>query len=702
MLYPVDVNSALLSLSLALEQLTNVAQKGGPAIAKLGDDILGTYGNPTLRNKVDFSNPAGSYFIRGFTDTRGPHGKIGGSRICWLKVPAYDDSVLVNLNHEVPKGKLFQHDNSFLIEPGVLSYVAPYPLNPKNALPAGLFCWKDAWDGLKQTLGDPYKGLCIGLVPSDVDLYAWDNNLKSYVKNGKGKYVPASNRHPNDQAVRAWIYQDIVDRNQAFEYVMGMTEAEFRTKLGLSKKLDERTGVAFRDIRRAHAESERRKLDGAEIITNDEVEKAIKAFNGLRTQLPQLLRDIWQEIPDFTTSWVYQLRTKFVNATLPQQKGKLFIMTQDALGSHEAYKLDVRYLQSHYKNAVFQIASTFACMEGGVKRFNCPLNDMNISPVQGENAVLGAMVGAIVRRYFIQPKDRNLLQLVKDVFIGAKQSSSPKIKGIIRTQKYDELVDGIKSLGGSKLEEKNLQAVLNMGLSGMIGVGIHTGLPVTSGSWGEHDIQIPRSDGQFPERSVPAFDKRMHKIHRVHHIYTSAVDIEHVDTNENEELSQSNSAIPKIALRAAYEGTILGAHSILFSTIGKSYSTSSTLKEFLREDRDDVPRVFLTLVGTGAFGNKVEWVVDILEQLQALIYQSGLQICLVVYGGLKNELMTRLVELSKNINNASNVARVSEKAQKQQEPLWIWNQDNELNRMIKSDKFRFSQSSMVGYIMDQS
>lgn len=648
MMYPVvDVNGALLSLSLALEQLASVAQKGGPAMAHVADDIWGTYGQASASDSVHFFDirTSGTKKLLPFIS--------GTSRICWLSVPAYKDSVLVSLNHKAPTGYLFKNDGTFLIEPGVIAYIDPYTFKP---LDPGLFCWRNAWNELRQGFGKPYKdkGECIGTTPNDIQ------------GSDPARYASISaNRHPNDKAVRKWIYHDIVDRNQAFEYVMGMTEKEFREKLGVEQHLT--------------------------------VSTAKGGFGKLYINLPDRVKRLFPGSIDFnfaqTNSFTsYPVRLLRYNyphfPKKPTIPGRLFLIKKSEFDKQKkGYVVDIRYLQSHFPGAVFQIASTFSCMEGGVQFYKNYLNEMNDKAVQGENAVLGTISGAIVRRYFVEPAQRNLLDKLKSIFEGTERNWRPSITGMRGNKSYKYLIDNTTYDDLDKIMDKS--QALYLALSGAVQVGVHTNIFVTSGSWGEHDIQLPRSDAPG-KRTVPAFDRFIDDPRRVHHVYTSAVNID-ADKFKKKPgvlkfLRQYDDAIPKMALRATYEGTLLASWN-LFKEMSKPSVAIKDLADFLNEDPilAKRPRVFLTLVGAGAFKNEPEWIVTILEQLQALIYHSGLQIGLVLWDEDKKvrNVIGTLEKLAERIEGG-NVELLSEHAAKAGEKLWLFNADGSFRSPVTS------------------
>jgi hypothetical protein len=233
--------------------------------------------------------------------------------------------------------------------------------------------------------------------------------------------------------------------------------------------------------------------------------------------------------------------------------------------------------------------------------------------------------------------------------------------------------------------------VFGLAFSGAIRVGVHKNLPVTSGSWGKHDIFIPLAQEPFdgPQaRRVPAFNKNMEPPHYVNHIYTAAISI-NPDMLKNAHtrtlFEQEAFAMPKAALRAAYEGTILAARELLLPGGISKERPLENVSDFLQAKKKQ-SRLFLTLVGGGeSTANDPEWIVTILEQLQALIYASGLQICLVLWDDAKMApLLERLEAISRRIQGG-NIVELSQAAEKAGELLWLFDNGGKLTPRVDKD-----------------
>lgn len=677
MTYVFTVVSSLLVLLLVLPQAAADKRTKSFTVAAtpaaVVDVIWGTQGEATNSKKVVLEE---AHYVNGiaYPMIKGAILGKGGSSVCWLHVPDAKDWVLVNLNHAMPQGALLD-DKKCVIEPGVVSYVNCYPLNPRYTLPAGLFFWYKDWEDLGEpTLGAPGT-FRVRQYPGK-DPYLWDDKDNVYVNQVTNEpYKPVDNRHPNDRAVRRWMYHDSVDLNKIFESTMCITEENFRKKLN-AMSLSDSPG-------------------GAPTKTSAGFDTLIKKFNAVLKDLPEHAKKLFPLgfEKNFKAESVGELRSMYrASREVPAVKksGKLFILKKSELDKdRKGYKADIRYLQAHFPGAVFQVVSTFGSTEKGASNYNDDLDKMSENPTQGDNAVMGTISGAIARRYSVKPEDRNLLYGLRDVFVGTDNPWSPHISSIVNNMSYSELVKGT-AVGEGTGKITNNQA-LELAFSGAVRLGVHKNLFVTSGSWGKHDILIPLDNALFygpGSRRVPAFNKRIDDPRVVHHIYTSAVNINpdllKKDAQSLTLFQEDQFAIPKIMLRAVYEGTILAARALLPYAANPKKLMAHDLSDFLQEKKM-LPRLFITLVGSGSFANEPEWIVTILEQLQALIYDSGLQICLVLWDDPKiAPLLERLEALSKRIQNG-NVTEVSQAAEKAGELLWLFDNDGKIKPKVEKD-----------------
>lgn len=104
--------------------------------------------------------------------------------------------------------------------------------------------------------------------------------------------------------------------------------------------------------------------------------------------------------------------------------------------------------------------------------------------------------------------------------------------------------------------------------------------------------------------------------HTLTQVYGSALPIGYGDSSNNWE------PFARLVLEASYEATL---HAALVN----AHATGNN-------------RVFLTLLGGGVFGNKVEWIVDAIETSLHWFRDSGLDIQIVSYGA-PNRALSRLL-----------------------------------------------------------
>ncbi|HBL98959.1 TPA: hypothetical protein DDZ86_04950 [Candidatus Dependentiae bacterium] len=291
---------------------------------------------------------------------------------------------------------------------------------------------------------------------------------------------------------------------------------------------------------------------------------------------------------------------------------------KDAKGLKKALKLtDVAYLQEHNPGALFQIASTFNALEGGMGNDGCGygrrLEEMQFTPTQGESAALASMGAAIIRKYCLQP-----INFLNGLVKGKKVVMNKK-------SGRDGLVWEVKK----SLDSSDIEA---------IEVGIHSDVAVTSGYYGcfskylNGAFSIGNPDIKdriafLKDRNIVKKDREPffvfntridlsnpNTLIRVDQLFTAALKVE---KNGSRGLDEKNA---RIVLEAAYQGT-------MYAAALRAIERSSAGVLVGRQ------KVFLTLVGAGAFGNEVSWIVDIFKKpwFEGLIKEFGLEVYLVIY-----------------------------------------------------------------------
>jgi len=250
-----------------------------------------------------------------------------------------------------------------------------------------------------------------------------------------------------------------------------------------------------------------------------------------------------------------------------------------------AWENDIRYLQSvpGNKQAVFQIASTFfGPLEGGIASADSFLGNMFPHAAQGEEASIATAGGTFARKYMMG-RPYYLLEFLQDrlpVFTDSKGRYALDRNGLTsyRLQKGDP--------------EK-------------VSVFIQDDVVVTSG-YGSDDGQ-ERGEGvqqQLPVTTLPGsiqIDTRTTQV--VTQVFTSAIDVKRYWDQQGRNISGNIKEAAQMALDASYQGTLAAAvHA-------------------------HKPRIFLTLMGGGAFANDIRWISQAITQDQncSLIKTFGLQ-----------------------------------------------------------------------------
>lgn len=300
---------------------------------------------------------------------------------------------------------------------------------------------------------------------------------------------------------------------------------------------------------------------------------------------------------------------------------------------------DIRYLMEKHPGAVFQLASTANCLEGGM--YTRRLEQMQEHPAQGEEASLATMGGAIVRKYGLkyQPSLFGGLKDAEIVKLGNTDFSAPA---------------------------KVLRAAAPTDVA-IVAVGVHRDVPVTSGyaSPLSKSLSAVSNLDETNERvrflgdnylvakysatesrdPLMVFNKFIEYDDRkpVDLILTSAFDIKRGGFNITDKIVKESA---RVVLKAAYLGAILAT-----AWLGKK-------------------ELYLTLVGTGAFGNPFDFVIDAFKvdgkldpEILGLVRDFGIKATFIVYPDLKSGRGTRPSEVAKlntliaDLNSAINATQ---------------------------------------------
>lgn len=309
------------------------------------------------------------------------------------------------------------------------------------------------------------------------------------------------------------------------------------------------------------------------------------------------------------------------------------------LGKH----LDVAAYQADPNNAgaVFQVASNFNGLETTAYDKNIEtetLTDYTSDYTQGPFASISAAPGLIYRRFFLfhgqgsnnvsewgqlndpnsdKAKNRkvNLLENIQDIFVSP--AGYPCFDDTITTREWQGTrmggyeVDVQKpsfKVGSKEYQCKGIHRTPTAKDFDTIQMAYHANIPVLFGktAGGTHQIL------------------NFNNPHTVDQIFAAAVDLAQ-GTNEK---SDKNIAWAKTILRADYQGALQAA--------------------FLKGKK----RVFLTLMGGGAFGNDFQHIFDAMYAQKDFIIKSGLEVILIWRPGLmsQDEFQTLAANLEKFAN----------------------------------------------------
>jgi hypothetical protein len=242
---------------------------------------------------------------------------------------------------------------------------------------------------------------------------------------------------------------------------------------------------------------------------------------------------------------------------------------------------------------VFQVASQFNLLEmtsPGVTP-ECGIGIYEEDFTQGPACAIAAGAGTIYRNYFVDVNGR----------IGQTADNQIDCLSGIATlldnsqQRLWRMVNGYALPSASGLEEIN-RKLENMGEAALdavrqaLQIGLH---------W---DTQVTLDEAS----------------HTVSQAYCSAMPVAY--TGHAQELW---APLARLVLEAAYEATICAA--------------------ILNADRNRNNRLFLTLLGGGAFGNNPDWIMGAIRRSLDLYSDCGLDIAVVSYGS-SNRSVRRLVD----------------------------------------------------------
>lgn len=337
---------------------------------------------------------------------------------------------------------------------------------------------------------------------------------------------------------------------------------------------------------------------------------------------------------DFSLKTIGDLEKEFEmykkNNKLAEKPGRISLLDFYEIWQQEGLmkafeKTDIRALQEKNPGAWFQLASNFDCLEGGVA--NDGLEHMNRAPVQGENAVATTMGAGIMRAYFIDPDDRNLLRNFSTDH-QYKEDDITKIavgihKNVVVTSGYyppfvrtsDDMLSGVGAWDETivnKGKENEFKRKNYIDVDKQI---IKNKKDVSDIKSSNKTIDKDRLEFLFKNKLVSkdrnpvyVFNKEIKKdTIKITQVFTAALNLNEVGFSK-EEIQNA-----KIILKAMYKGTVLAA----------SLGGCKTL--------------FLTLVGAGAFGNEIKWIMDALDDplIIEAIRVTGMEVFIVLFHDIR-------------------------------------------------------------------
>ena len=309
-------------------------------------------------------------------------------------------------------------------------------------------------------------------------------------------------------------------------------------------------------------------------------------------QLTSLVNNRSFDAGEFTTPTLGSLRQE-----IPLPSSGDFIQIDELVA-------DVQSLHQNPRNAnaVFQVASQFNCLEMAAPHM-VPEDGVGIYQndwTQGPACCICAGGGTIYRNYFVELDGLDGLAELKFDGLNKQigQTSANQIDCLANIsnhfnnaqQRHWTMQNGycIPSSSGLSELEKQLSNFSESQLDevrGKLMVGLQA------------DTQVTIGDSP----------------HRVTQVFCSALPIAYSNI-----AAQHWNHFPRLILDSTYEATFLIA-----------------LRNF---KKTGCPNLYLTLVGGGVFGNKLEWILSAIDRSLKLFANSGLDVKLVSYGGSKPEV----------------------------------------------------------------
>ncbi|HEV2600699.1 MAG TPA: hypothetical protein VGT41_00240 [Candidatus Babeliales bacterium] len=383
-----------------------------------------------------------------------------------------------------------------------------------------------------------------------------------------------------------------LDRNKLFENIMGMNENRFKEQF---KRFEPQ--VIIRPP--SNPDSYKPSVSGVQqFFYGGESESFFKAN-------PRARSVIQGELIPFISLWYLRkkIATRLTTTENPIATGTLELIAPPE-------ETDIRRLHELFPGAFFMVSTNFNTLTIRMTDFAHNLNEMNLRPMQGEEAALATMGATIYRRYCV--RRINLLAPLYPIFTMQGFTALEQDQGV------RPLIIGKKDQK-KPLTKKDMQGFT---------VALHKNIVVTSGA--SADLSAPDRKLIPSTEIIPACNKQMPTqgpgTITVSHIFTSPFDLSSIskeNLEDTEKISSQYSEQVEIAqavLDAAYELTILTAMD------------------------HGAKQLILPMLGTRLFKNNPEWIINSLTRLIPLIALSNIDIKIVLR--LKNEsIETKIKQL---------------------------------------------------------
>jgi hypothetical protein len=397
---------------------------------------------------------------------------------------------------------------------------------------------------------------------------------------------------------------ETIERKDFVPDILGIPEQTFRKKARWSNK-----GLRYKP--QANGRLTNLPFDITNIIPNRPLPRDVIAWIKQYPRRAALFQG------EFSYTTVDALARQ-INNKAPKQ---IFNRAQFTLRLHnpeDPRPTDIRFLQADPDNkySSFQIASTFfGPLEGGIILFDSPVGYMNShdkgmfhGAAQGEEASISAGAATLYRKYFMPTQRINsgegfgYYYLLHDIRDNKNRKKLPwDIYG-----KFAALDKNAVQNYYPAFIQQDLTVFNNDVFH--VGIGNHTNVVVTSGYGTFNGIKPTEFDEQARMNITVDLDTGTivpEKTQLIHQIFSAAYSLR--GTKRKIKLNEKTFA--RMVLQGSYLGNVKAA--------------------YLNALQFGPGKLFLTLMGAGAFENKIEWVSEAIKLVENDIINYGLDVILL-------------------------------------------------------------------------